>query len=150
MKRILSVLLVAAGLFAVSAHAQAVNNRTFFIDPPPPPAIGVVVPTEWRLYCSTSPDTSTWNKATSLTKTVLLPALTTGIVPLADTITYCAATFAGANAIESLYSNVVYAKPYGTPVIKITMDISIMFENFAENGLPPPITQVKVNGVTVK
>lgn len=150
MKKLFALLLLCTACIALSAHAQAVNNRTFTIDPLPPPVIGMAVPTEWRLYCSTTPDTSTWNKATALIKTVLLPALTTGVIPLADTITYCAATFAGASAIESLYSNVVYAKPYGTPVIKITMDISIMFENFVENGLPTPISAIKVNGVTVQ
>lgn len=148
MKKLLLVLGLTLGLSSIAAHAQAVNNRTFFIDPPP--AVALVTPTEWRLYCAATPDASTWNKATALVKTVLLPALTTGVVPLADTILYCAATFAGSAAIESPYSNVVYAKPYGTPVIKITMDFSIMFENFTENGLPAPITTVKVNGVTVR
>lgn len=147
MKKLSMIMAMAAALFAASAHAQAVNNRTFTIDPLPAPLIGVPAPTEWRLYCSTGPDTTTWNKATALTKTTLLPAVTTGVVALADTITHCAATFAGAGAIEGAYSNVLYAKPFGSPVIHITMDISILFENLAAGVNPIP--SVKVNGVTV-
>lgn len=150
MKKLFALLLLCIACFALSAHAQAVNNRTFTIDPLPTPIAGQPVPTEWRVYCWINPDTSTWNKATALVRTVILPALTTGIIPLADSLTHCAATFAGTGAPEGLYSNVVYAKPFGAPVIKITMDLSILFENFAENGLPPPITQVRVNGVTVQ
>lgn len=148
MKKLFPALLIAVGLFAFNTQAQTVNNRTFIIDPPVAAASGVPTPTEWRLYCTTNPDTTTWNKPTALTKTVILPALTTGVLPLADTITHCAATFAGAGALESLYSNVVYAKLFNAPVIKITMDLNILFQNFAE--LVTPIIAVKVNGITLQ
>lgn len=149
MKRLLSVICIILGLFALTAHAQAVNNRTFTIDPVPALQPGQTAPTEWRLYCGVTADTTTWVKATALVKTTALPALTSGVVALADTLNYCAATFAGAaGGLESVYSNVVYAKPFASPVIKITMDITIWFENLAEGV--NPMAAIKVNGVTVK
>ena len=112
MNKLLS--LFAAALFSVSAHAQAVNNRTFVWDAPTPVA-GVII-SGYRLYCGTTSDPTTFSPVKDVVGAAIL---TTGVVALADTIKFCALK-AYSTTLESLFSNVVSVTAPNAPVIRVT------------------------------
>lgn len=106
------LLLAIALLFVTPALAQAVNTRTFTVDPP--------VATEnvagWRVYCGTQ---ATASSLTSLVKDTAASSLTF-TVGLPDSVKYCAAKWYK-GVLEGPFSNIVdVVPPASAPVLKIT------------------------------
>lgn len=114
MKRYLLGIIAALALSAVSISAHAANPRTFIIDPPNS-ADSVVT---WKIYCGVTNVPSAFN--TTPVATINVPAVTSGVVQLPDTVKFCAAVFTNMSGLPSPFSNVVSVTAPGAPVLRIT------------------------------
>lgn len=108
-------LLFALAFALFCSQAQAVNNRNFQIDPIVVVA-GKVPPVGWRVYCGATTDTTLF----VLVKDVALPTLVSGIVPLADTVRWCAGKAYAAGGLEAPFGTLVSAIPPDSINIRIT------------------------------